>query len=401
VRVAVCAAGAQWEAGLVRGFQRPELGVEVTRRCVDRAELLGVAWRDRPDAVLLRAELPWLDRDLVGTLHDAGVTVVAVEREPGSRPLDRIGVALRVAAAATPEEVAAVLWRLDQPGAVEGVDRHGVDGYRSDRDASVAPAGTLVAVWGGPGAPGRTSVAVHLAVEAARRGRRCILVEGDTWAPCVAQLLGLPDAPGVAQAARLAVDGWPDPLDSVLHAGPAGLRVLPGLPRAELWPELRERGWRAVLDEARDGADLVVVDVASPVEEDEELSFDRVPFRRNLATRLALAEAATVLMVVAGDPVGIRRAILAHQQLGRDLPGVAARLVAVVNRAPRAGRRLQDCSTEIERFTGVAPAAFLPVEPAFDRVVWEGRALHDLAGRSAWLREVRALLDRLEPVEAA
>jgi len=410
VRVAVCAAGAPWEAPLVRGLQRRELAVEVCRRCVDRAELLGVAWRDRPDAVLLRAELPWLDRDLVGTLQDAGVAVVAVEREPGSRPLERIGVLHRVAAGATAEEVATVLWGLgEEPGpssrsapagAGAGSTPRPVDGRRGPGDGR-RPDGTLAAVWGGPGAPGRTSVAVHLAVEAARRGKRCILVEGDTWAPCVAQLLGLPDGPGLAQATRLAVDGWPAPLGSVLHDGPAGVQVLAGLARPELWPELRERAWRAILDEARDSADLVVVDLASPIEEDEELSFDRVPFRRNLATRVALAEASSVVMVVAGDPVGIRHAILARQQLERDLPGAASRLLVAVNRAPRGARRLQDCSVELTRFTGAPPAAFLPVEPAFERVAWEGRVVHELAARSAWLRELRVLLDRLEPAVAA
>ena len=67
-----CAGGAPWEATLVRALQRPEFGVEVVRRCVDLGELLGVALRDQPRAVVLAADLPWLDRELVGTLHDAG-----------------------------------------------------------------------------------------------------------------------------------------------------------------------------------------------------------------------------------------------------------------------------------------------------------------------------------------
>ena len=40
-------------------------------------------------------------------------------------------------------------------------------------------------------------------------------------------------------------------------------------------------------------------------------------------------------------------------------------------------RRLQDCSTQVAEWTGQPPLAFLPTEPAFDRVVWEGRPLHD------------------------
>jgi hypothetical protein len=48
-------------------------------------------------------------------------------------------------------------------------------------------------------------------------------------------------------------------------------------------------------------------------------------------------------------------------------------------------------SIELERWTAAVPVALLPVEPAFERVVWEGRPLQDVAGRSPWLRELRAV----------
>ena len=53
--IIVCAGGAAWELPLLRGLQRPELGVRVVRRCVDHGELLGTALRDRPRAVVLDA----------------------------------------------------------------------------------------------------------------------------------------------------------------------------------------------------------------------------------------------------------------------------------------------------------------------------------------------------------
>lgn len=387
VRVVTCAGGAPWEAALVRGLQRRELGVEVTRRCVDHGELLGVALRDRPRAVVLAAELPWLDRELVGTLHDAGVAVVAVESVTALRPLDRIGVTHRLAAPTSPDELARLL--------------HGLGGDKRDVDAgpvrhvpeplgSRGETGRLIAVWGGPGAPGRTTVAVQLALDAARAGEAALLVDGDAWAPVVAQLLGLREAPAATNAERLARDGWPQPLVSCLHDGPDGLHVLPGLPRADLWPEVRERSWREVLGAARATAAFTVVDTAAPIEEDEELAFDRVPYRRNVMTRVALGEADLIVMVVQGDPIGLRHAIFAHHQLRESLPHAAERVEVVVNRAPGSARRLQDISREVEQLTERAPVAFLPAEPAFARVVWEGRTLHDVAPRSRWLRELRA-----------
>ena len=366
----------------MRGLQRPEFGVDVVRRCVDLGELLGVALRDRPRAVVLSAELPWLDRELVGTLQDAGVTVVAVETRPGGRPLDRIGVTHRLSAPPDADMVAGLLHRLgSEPGTAV--------------DEPVAPraggGGRLLAVWGGPGAPGRTSVAVHLALDHRRTGGDPILIDGDGWAPAVVQLLGLPTEPALTAAIRDAANGWPSPLEASLLEGTDGLRVLGGLPRADLWPEVRDRSWRAVLDAARLRSDVVVVDIAAPIEEDEELSFDRVPFRRNLMSRIALQDADQVLMVVRADPVGLRHGIFAYRALRDVLPPAADRVSVVLNQTPTSSRRLQDCSSAVEEWTGHPPIGFLPREEAFARVLWEGRPLSHVAPRSRWLKELRAM----------
>jgi len=136
----------------------------------------------------------------------------------------------------------------------------------------------------------------------------------------------------------------------------------------------------------------VIVDVGAPVEEDEELAFDRVPYRRNLMTLTALESATDVFLVAAADPVAVRRAVVAHRALQQVRPAVARRTKVVLNRAPRSPRRLQECSTLLAEWTGAPPLAFLPVERAFDRCVWEGRTLRAVAPRSAWLRELHALV---------
>jgi len=99
--------------------------------------------------------------------------------------------------------------------------------------------------------------------------------------------------------------------------------------------------------------------------------------------------------VAAADPIGLRRAVVAHRMLA-DAPSSGDRDVRVViNRAPRPGRRLQDCSHAVSEWMGSAPIALLPCEPAFDRVIWEGRTLHQIAPRSKWLRELRPLLSEV------
>jgi MinD-like ATPase involved in chromosome partitioning or flagellar assembly len=388
VRIVLCAGGAAWETPLVRELQHRALGVELARRCVDHGELLGLARRDRPMAAVLSGDLPWLDRDLVGDLHVVGSVVVAVGPEADRARLERIGVVHHLGSDVTAESLATRLHVIAGERAVEDepVPEPAVDTPRLGR---------LVAVWGGPGAPGRTTVASELAIGLARAGHEVALIDGDAWAASVAQRLGLDESPSVTQAARLATDGWPQPLDHCLQRGPAGCSVLVGLARSELWPEVRERSWRAVLAAARERADVVIVDLAAPIEEDEDLVADRSPYRRNTMTVLALCEADDVLLVSAGDPIGLRRGIVAHRTVADVRPEVARRTRVIVNRAPTTSRRLQDCSTLVAEWTGRPPIAFLPTESAFDRVVWEGRPLHEVAPRSPWLRELRGLVGAL------
>jgi MinD-like ATPase involved in chromosome partitioning or flagellar assembly len=314
--------------------------------------------------------------------------VVAIGPDHDRTRLERIGVGHQLGPDVTADALAT---RLHVIAGARPVD----DGHIAEAPVDSPEPGRLVAVWGGPGAPGRTTVASELAIGLARAGRQVALIDGDSWAASVAQRLGLDESPSVTQAARLAGDGWPEPIDRCLQPGPAGCSVLVGLARAELWPEVRERAWTAVLAAARARADVVVVDLAAPIEEDEDLVVDRSPYRRNTMTVQALREADDVLLVSAGDPIGLRRGIVAHRTVADVRPEVARRTRVVVNRAPAAPRRLQDCSAQVAEWTGRPPLAFLPTETAFDRVVWEGRPLHEVAPRSPWLRELRGLVGAL------
>ena len=382
VPIVLCSGGASWELPLVRGMQRRELGVQIARRCIDPGELIGVALRDRPRAVVVDASMGWVDRDLVTRMRRAGVEVFAIGTSP--RPLDRLGVRC-LDSDVTAEALAGALHQLGAPVLVNG----------PVAQASEKRAGSVVGVWGPVGAPGRTTVAVHLAIEAAISGASTLLIDGDVWGACIAQLFELDETPSIAQAARFAADGWTRPLVECVQQGPRGINVLAGLARAELWPEVREEAWRAVLAEARSEFDLVVVDVGAPIEEDEELAFDRVPYRRNLVTTVTLDHAEDIVMVAGTDPVSLRRAVVAHRTLTERRRGVGVDIGVVLNRVPRPGRRLQDCSRAVSEWMGAPPRALLPEESAFRRTVWEGRPLQDVAPRSAWLRELRPLAREL------
>jgi MinD-like ATPase involved in chromosome partitioning or flagellar assembly len=272
-----------------------------------------------------------------------------------------------------------------------------------------AGAGRVVAVWGPTGAPGRTTVAVGLADEAARLGTSTLLVDADVYGGVVAQVLGLLDeSPGLAGAARQAATGRRDgsALLRLAWAVRPHLRVLTGLARADRWPELRPRAVAAVLEEARRLADLVVVDCSFSLEDDEELSFDTAAPRRNGVTLTVLESADTVLCVSGADPVALQRSIRGLDELRETLPDVEPLVVVnQVRRGPVPGKPQEEISGALERFAGRDVRFFLPADRrATDAALASGRTVAEVAPASPLRNALRsmtaALLGVPEPVPA-
>jgi Flp pilus assembly CpaE family ATPase len=414
LQVFTAVTGANWESELVGALDRDDHGVTVVRRCVDVSELLAAAATGTGQAALLSAELRRLDGETVARLHAAGVAVVGLV-EPGdelaAQRLRQLGVARVLPADADPEVIAAAL-----RDAVAGAPEPGRD-VADPRAAlpvpvepELAPAprdgrGRMVAVWGATGAPGRTTVAVGLADEAARLGVDTLLVDADVYGGVVAQVLGLLDeSPGLAGAARLAGAGRLDPaaLVRLAWAVHPGLRVLTGPARADRWPELRPSAVSVVLDEARRLADLTVVDCAFSVEDDEELSFDTAAPRRNGATLAVLEQADTVLCVSGADPVALQRCVRALDQLREVLPDVEPVLVVnQLRRGPVPGDPQEEVAAALDRFTGRRPRSFLPADRrATDAALAAGRTLAEVAPSSPLRAGLRALAAELTGVPA-
>lgn len=264
-------------------------------------------------------------------------------------------------------------------GAETDVHAGGSTGEWDTGDPGRAVRSTILAVWGPTGAPGRTTVAVNVAVELASRGQEVLLVDADTYGGCIAQALGLLDeAPGLAAVCRAADQGTLD-LPALARLAPVvtpGLRVLTGLPRAERWPELRAAALERVFDLARELTQIVVVDCGFCLEDDEELSYDTAAPRRNEATLSALARADTMLAVGGADPVALQRFVRALQELG-SVPSPPP--VPVVNRvrSSAVGSRPEERIAEsLLRFAGLDGLHFVPDDPdTVDAALLAGRSV--------------------------
>jgi MinD-like ATPase involved in chromosome partitioning or flagellar assembly len=386
VRVVTAGVGAAWEAALVQACQAGQVGAQVLHRCYDLGDLLAVAAAGQAEVAVVAAGTRWLDRDALARLATAGLAVVGVAAagdEDGERRLRQLGL-LHVASDTDPPDTL-----VERARAALAAEPDPDDEPPVADEAPPLPDGdtrrVLVAVWGPKGGPGRTTVAVNLAFEAAAGGAEVLLVDADTYGGAVAQTLGfIEDAPGLAWAARTAGRGELDVLrlrQSVRRAAPGGPRVLPGLPRAELWTEVRPGTWEALLELFQVAFPVTVIDAGFCLEEDEELLYDQVRLRRNAVTRLAVQRADLIVAVGRADPVGLHAFIRGYHEL-RDLGVPPSRVRVVVNQL-RPGmfggdRPAEQVRAALGRYVGIEPTAVVPYDrQGLDAALLAGQALRE------------------------
>ena len=213
--------------------------------------------------------------------------------------------------------------------------------------AAVA-AGVVVAVLGGRGGAGATTLSVALALAGGRRGLRTVLVDADPLGAGVDLVLGAEDRPGLR---------WPDLLGT---AGRLPVSAVAGLPQCDgvnlvAWDRTTTAPVPAdvmaeVLDVARRAVDLVVVDLPRALDE---------------AAVEVLAAATCVLLVV---PTELRAAAAAARLASRVAPLCGD--VRLVVRGPAPG---DVTAADLARSLVLPLAAEMRAEPHVERHLEEGR----------------------------
>ena len=393
-------------AELVQGLERLQGPVTVIRRCSELSELIAACQSGMARAAIVDDDAGELTASLAGRVAAAGVALVVLADDPGVLArLEQLGVrhaSRNLDPAALADLVSAAVQAMDagtghDPGSAladpaEPLRRWELGGGRPDgQEAEASRQGSMVAVWGPAGGPGRTTLALNLAAEAAAAGSTVLLIDADTYVPSIAASLGLTEeSAGLAQACRLAEQGLLEPAaleGCALHVNirEARLRVLTGITRPDRWIEIRGTALARVLEQARSVADITVVDCGFNLESDEELSFDTMAPRRNAATLVALENADTVYAVGAADPVGVPRLVRALAELEAAVPSASPLVVLNKVRSSAAGHTPERQLAEAwERFGPGRIDAFLPADwVAADAALLAGAALLEAAPASA------------------
>jgi len=369
--VVVAAGGAAWEPDVLREIE-VSTSMRLVRRCVDVAELLAVA-PDAAGAAFVAAELSGLDADAVFRLERAGVRVIGLGDDERRRAL---GIIVR----GEPGALAQAVADAGSPARQDVSDLHG--------------AATTIAVWGSSGAPGRSTIAASLAASLAHRGSDTVLVDADTFGGSIAQMLAiLDDVSGLMAACRAANQGRVEEVtDHLLDIEPR-LRLLSGIPRADMWPQVRPGALELVLRKLETDADLLVVDCAPSLEPGESAHGTG----RNQVTRHVLSAADAVLVVGRADPVGLSRLVRALH----DLSGVVDVDPVVVVNGMRAslGWSEREVASTLTRLTGIEQVTFVPADvAALDLAMMRGQLPREVAPSSSFVAAVDDVAASLAPV---
>ncbi|MGI8887752.1 MAG: AAA family ATPase [Nocardioidaceae bacterium] len=381
--------------------------IYVVRRCVDVADLLATAATRQAHAALVSAHLRGLDAEIVARLRDSGVAVIGVTADALSADealLRRLGIG-RVAASDDVATLAeAIREAVHDPTTADPRvgDSAATVVSRQDSADSSRP-GTIIAVWGPTGAPGRSVVSLGLSAELARSGAATLLVDADVYGGSIAPMLGLLDeSSGLLAAARAANLGTLGATELAAHARQIDdhLKVLTGLPRADRWTEVKAVLFSSILAVARRAQEFTVVDCGFNLEFDEEISYDTAAPRRNGATVEALEQADLIIVVGGADPVGLGRLIRGISEVMTAVP--SASLHVVVNRFRSGlGWSSQEVTDMVVRSTGLDSVRLLPDDPsACDRALVHGRTLSESAPDSSLTRAIAVMAAEVAGVPA-
>lgn len=221
----------------------------------------------------------------------------------------------------------------------------------------------VIAITGGKGGVGKTSVAVNLAVAMAMNNRKVMLLDGDLGLANVDVMLGLQPTYNLAHV----IEGRCSLEDTILM-GPAGLQVVPGSSgkrnMAELTPA-EHAGLVHAFSDMQRPLDALIVDTAAGIA-DSVITFTQA--------------SQEVIVVLCNDPSSLTDAYALIKVLNRDYGISRFHVISnMVNSGVEAREMYENLRRVAERFLDVALnyMGSVPADEWLRRAVRKQRAVVD------------------------
>ena len=378
MRVVTLAGDPEREADLAPRLAT-EPSLELYLRCVDRVELLAAMRSGAIDALVAVGAPGWFDAEAAAEASRNDIRMVGVaDNSFEAEVLELRGASVLDAKASVGEIVDACRSAKPVPP-VAPVESRG------------SRPGQVIAVWGPKGAPGRTTIAIELAYALSETAETTVLMDADPYGGDALQMLGvIEELPTVVWAAAAAASGKgsTELLANLARVGADGPLLVPGLPRADLWPEVADYGFAELIRLLAGQTRFLVVDIGFCLEDQAPLGG---PNGRNAMALATLERADRVVALCRADAVGVKNFIWSFEAL-RELVD-EDRISIVLNRVHRDAREIDDL---LSRHTGLSSSVRFPDHPLDCRKALEqGAAVHEVRRTSEICSSARLLAERL------
>lgn len=290
-------------------------GVQVIGRCNSAQDLVPRVEQDQADVLVLDDDLHLLDAERLQDLtRRRRVPVVLLVHDPDAarwRSLRAVVLPWTAAAADVLTGVDRAVRRDFARNQSGGDARREPLASAGDAEASATGGTRVIALFGGAGAPGRTTLGVNL-LAVLGASRRAVLVDLDlTGSAVAAHLRAVHPAWNIVDLALAhprTPEGWDQILEGRLQpigSFSRGARVLCGVARPQQRANITPAFVEGLVGQLRERFDHVLLDLG-----DEPLSDSG---REAMVAAAALGAADHVLLVAAADPLSVH-----HAQLARD-----------------------------------------------------------------------------------
>jgi len=235
----------------------------------------------------------------------------------------------------------------------------------------------VIAVTGGKGGVGKTTVAVNLSLALAKMGRRVVLLDADLGLANIDILLGLTPRYTLADV----IEGRCE-LSDTLVPGPGGIRVAPASSGLQSMTHLEPAQYRALIQsfsDIGDKLDVLIIDTAAGIG-GSVVNFIRA--------------AQEVMVVVCDEPTSISGAYGLIKLLNMNYGMHRFRVLANMTSSPAEGRNL---FAKLEKITdmfldvSLQYAGAVPNDENAHKAAQKGRAVFEAFPRSKCVQAFQAL----------
>lgn len=402
------------EGDIVLAINARPNDLQVVRRAADLTEVRAAARGRVADLAVLDATDLDLDARIIEDLHRNNMRVVLVSPQGRAGALEALGAdaiatrgypegivesllaIIRASAPLSPSPLDDPLDPLLAPPPPPDTPSPAVEGGSSG-EAAPSHRGTVIAVWGASGSPGRSTLALGLA-HALGAHDETLIIDADIMNPSLAHMMSVPiDASALAALSRTALRSTLNGDDITRAATPLwpGLSMITGIVTPHRWREVGPASIAAILTAARQAATWVVVDVSS-VSLEQVAEDIRQHGERDDVTAAVLRCADEVICVSRADILGVNR--LSHAIEWWGTLGRAEELTVVINQVDSAAlgsNPLNALQTALSQIIPGSQVRTIPFDVQVRRALLRGRPITEHAPASGAGAAVIALADSL------